>query len=326
MQKDKNILMYSYKNKRKILAERLVISSGRSNKEIKRIKRFNTFTASVFVTVPILVLTIFVFAAFAIGVWLSFYAGRLSPSLKGLRFVGLDNWKLLIQNPLVNRWMIIAIKNTLIFASITTACNIVGALIISSILNSKLIKNKNAFMAIYFFPQLTSAIASAIIFFRLGEVLFDFNYVLDGSAALWMVIIASVWGGISGGMITFNTAFSGIGASQYEASLIDGASPLRQFFSITIPSLGPILAYTLITSLIGGMGIFDSVFLFAANGAPPEGYMTWALYGFGFLQEVKGFPIRVARVGLGMVVLMTLGITIFITTRIANIIKPMDRS
>ncbi|WKX02587.1 carbohydrate ABC transporter permease [Candidatus Mycoplasma mahonii] len=311
---------------RKLLKERYYVASGKSNRQIKKIRRRNNVTGSIFVFTPILILFIYVFAAFGIAIWLSFYAGRLDPSLSKIRYVGWANWGLLFNQQ--KSIFLIAIKNTFIYASITTGFNIIGALIISSILNSKTVKKKNIFMTFYFLPQVTSGIAVAIIFIKLTGTnsFFGFNIIKNPSDAIWIMIISSVWTGISGGLVTFNTAFSGIDSTQYESASLDGAGTFKKFLRITVPSLGPILAYTVVTSIIGGMGVFDQAYVMSVAGGDSSSVMTWTLLGFariiGLPNSGSGFA---PNVGLGVATLVLLGITIFVLTRIANIIRPLER-
>lgn len=303
------------------LKNRILIAKGSSNSQIKKMRRRDSITASIFVATPILVITIYVFLAFGIALVLSLFSGQLDPSLKGLKYTGFKNWSFVFKDPL----FAIAIRNTMIFASITTVMNVFGALIIASILNLGKIKNKNLFLTIYFLPQVTSGIASAIIFTKLvgKNGIFQLDLVMNPQDALWIMIISSVWGGISGGMIVFNTAFSGVGNSQYEAAKIDGSGIWTTFWKITVPTLGPILAYSLITSLIGGMGVFDQAFVLSLIGADSESIMTWSLLGFARIISVKGASLQ-PNVGIGIVVLSFLGLTIFIMTRIVSIIRPLD--
>lgn len=304
---------------RKTMKERYLLSEGVANTSIKKIKRKDAFTGTLFVSAPIFVITLFVFGAFGLSLWLTFFSGE---DFEELRYVGLQNWKKLFT--LETKNFKNAIKNTMLFASLTTIFNITGALVISSILNSKSVKRKNFFMTIYFLPQVTSAIASAIIFVKLTgpNTLFNLDIVRNPKDTIWVMIISSVWGGVSGGMVTFNTAFSGIGNSQYESASLDGASAWQKFTNITIPSLGPVLAYTLITSIIGGMGVFDQAYILTINGAEIDSVMTWALLGYSRILKLGDNGVNV---GLGMVILTLLGITIFILTRLANIIRPMER-
>ncbi|TCG11544.1 carbohydrate ABC transporter permease [Mycoplasma marinum] len=307
---------------RNALKERVLIAEGATNSQIRRIKRKEALTASVFVATPIVIISIYVFLAFILAIILSFFSGNLDPSMKSIHYVGFGNWTKVFKDPMLGK----AVKNTFLFASVTTAFNIVGALIITSILNLGKIKNKNFFLTIYFFPQVTSSIAAAIIFTKIigKDGLFHLDLIKNPSDAMWIMIVSSIWGGISGGMITFNTAFSGIGNSQYEAAKVDGASAWQSFISITVPSLGPILAYTLITSVIGGMGVFDQAYVMALIGGNGRSVMTWSLLGFARIIPVKGAGM-IPNVGLGVATLTFLGITIFGLTKIINIFKPIDR-
>lgn len=71
----------------------------------------------------------------------------------------------------------------------------------------------------------------------------------------------------------------GIDRALFEAAQVDGASPLQTFFQITVPLLKPILAYVVVTSLIGGLQMFDlPQILTNAQGGPDRTTMTLIMY------------------------------------------------
>lgn len=312
---------------RQMMKERYYEASGKGNREIRKIMRREMTIGTIFTFMPIVVVTVFVFAAFAIALWLSFYGGQLTLKFDKIRYVGLKNWSLLFNENFNNLKK--AVKNTLLFAGVTTICNVTGALIIASLLNSRVVgKKKNMFMVLYFLPQLTSGIASAIIFIKLTgkNTVFGLDLYGNPQDAIWVMIISAIWGGISGGIITFNAAFSGVDPSQYESASLDGASTWVKFKKITVPSLGPILSYTLITSLIGGMGVFDQAFILNSIGADPSSVLTWSLLGWAHIMGLgTGGGAFAKNVGLGVVTLVLLGVTIFVVTRLVNMVKPLER-
>ena len=78
-------------------------------------------------------------------------------------------------------------------------------------------------------------------------------------------------------MIVLIAGILGINPEMYEAAEIDGANGNQQFFYITIPNLKTMLLYTLVTSLIGGMQMFDIPRVFQ-NGLPQNATLTATLY------------------------------------------------
>ena len=71
-------------------------------------------------------------------------------------------------------------------------------------------------------------------------------------------------------MIVFITGINGISDEVFEAADVDGASPWRVFFQITLPILKPIMLYSLITSIIGGLQMFDIPYLIRGQNLDPS--------------------------------------------------------
>ena len=76
----------------------------------------------------------------------------------------------------------------------------------------------------------------------------------------------------------------------FEAAEIDGASSLQVFFRVTLPLLAPILVYTVITALIGGLQMFDvPQILTNGKGTPDRASMTLVMYLNNYLQTSKNY-------------------------------------
>jgi multiple sugar transport system permease protein len=82
----------------------------------------------------------------------------------------------------------------------------------------------------------------------------------------------------------------GIDQNMFEAAEIDGASSLQVFFRVTLPLLSPILVYTVITALIGGLQMFDvPQILTKGKGTPDRASMTMVMYLNNYLTTSKNF-------------------------------------
>ncbi len=77
----------------------------------------------------------------------------------------------------------------------------------------------------------------------------------------WALVPMSIWGGCGFNMILFLAAMESIPQTIYEASEIDGASPWRQFWTITIPLIWPALSIAIVFMVIGGMKTFEVIWL-----------------------------------------------------------------
>jgi cellobiose transport system permease protein len=107
----------------------------------------------------------------------------------------------------------------------------------------------------------------------------------------------------------------------YEAATIDGAGPLRKFFSITIPQLRPTLIFVIITATIGGLQIFDEPRLFdgEGRGGPDGQWLTMSLYLYNVGWTDLDFGRAAAVAWLLFVLIVIIGlVNLFISSKIAT--------
>lgn len=208
---------------------------------------------------------------------------------KGLvtEFVGLGNYKRLFSDPM----FITAIKNTFLFLIIQVPIMILLSLVISKMLNNKKLKGKGFFRTAVFLPCVTSLVAYSVLFKSMfavdgivNTILMNLNFIqnpipwlLDPFWAKVTIIIAITWRWTGYNMIFYLAGMQNIDSSIYEAAKIDGASPITEFFKITLPMLKPIILLTTITSTIGTLQLFDEV-VNITGGGPGNSTMTISQY------------------------------------------------
>jgi multiple sugar transport system permease protein len=128
-------------------------------------------------------------------------------------------------------------------------------------------------------------------------------------AARWAIpgfVIMSLWG-VGGGMIIYLAGLKGIPISLYEAARIDGASPWRQFTSVTLPMLSPLIFYNLVMAIIGSFQVFTQAFVM--TGAGPENatlFYVLQLYYQAFEYHNMGYASAMAWVLFVIVLLLTM--------------------
>jgi ABC-type sugar transport system permease subunit len=226
------------------------------------------------------------------GFYISFFRWD---GLSAMRFLGLDNYINLFQDPLFAK----ALGNTLFIGIISHIPILGGGLILAYILNSKLVEWKNIFRTIYFMPMVTSSVAITIIFQSLFGYNFGLiNYVVihglgkeplnwlsgDGSLIKAAVIVMFAWKWIGWNMVIYLAGMQGISADIYEAATIDGAGHVRIFTGITVPLLKPIILFTLIQSSIGMFNLFTEPFILTNSsfgGGTNNGGLTLMIYLLG---------------------------------------------
>lgn len=193
-----------------------------------------------------------------------------------MRFVGLDNFIRVFQRS-PKYWLSVA--NTFIFAICKLAVEIPLALVLAFLLTRK-IKGVAFFRSMYFMPSMISVAIMGVIFSYLfsheSGVVNGIIKSLGGDSIKWfsnrwtaliVLMIASIWQNFGINMLFFMTGLQSISPEMYEASEIDGASNTRQFFSITLPLLGPVLQMVLMNAILGSLKVTDLV-MTLTNGGP----------------------------------------------------------
>ena len=158
--------------------------------------------------------------------------------------------------------------------------------------NHKKIKAQGFFKVVFYLPNIITAATIGILFanlfaypkgpindilIQLGFIDNPYNFAVSASASQNNVSFMQFWTWYGNTMIVLIAGILGINPEMYEAAEIDGASGNQQFFYITIPNLKTMLLYTLVTSLIGGMQMFDIPRVFQ-NGQPQNATLTASLY------------------------------------------------
>jgi multiple sugar transport system permease protein len=141
------------------------------------------------------------------------------------------------------------------------------------------LKGTGAYKVIMYMPNIITAATIAVLFYAMFEtngpitqLLRNMGWVgkegllMTGWASLLIIAFIQFWMWYGNTMIVLCAGILGINPSLYEAAMVDGANSKQQFFKITLPLLKPILQYTMVTSAIGGLQMFDIPYLFNSGG------------------------------------------------------------
>ena len=205
---------------------------------------------------------------------------------------GLNNteWNLLKGNIFANYSSILSnksfqtsVKNTIIIWIMNFIPQISLAMLLTAWFTARRItvKGQGIFKVIFYMPNIITAATIAILFRALfsyptgpvNDLLVSsgireasYNFAIDKLAAKIIVAFIQFWTWYGYTMIILISGVLGISPDIYEAADIDGANGMQIFFQITIPNLKTVLLYTLVTSLIGGLNMFDIPKLFLQGG------------------------------------------------------------
>jgi multiple sugar transport system permease protein len=230
-----------------------------------------------FVAPALLVIAVFFFlpiiAAFLIS--LTDFDIYALADLANLRFVGVGNYLKLLQNPLF--WQ--ALGNTLYFVGAGVPLSIAASLGAALLLHSRLARFKPFFRTALFAPVVTTLVAVAVIWRYLFNTRYGLlNYALGGLGidpidwlgdphwAMPAVILFAVWKNFGYNMIIFLAGLQSIPEELYEAARIDGASVWRQFASVTLPMLSPVVMLVGILTIAGYFQLFAEPYVMTQGG------------------------------------------------------------
>ena len=155
------------------------------------------------------------------------------------------------------------------------------------------IKGKQFFKVVIYMPNLIMASAFAMLFFALfsangpvnhalvnmGILKEPFRFLSSVAGARGLVALMNFLMWFGNTTILLMAAVMGINPSLFEAAELDGCTPTQTFFKITLPMIRPILVYVLITSMIGGLQMFDvPQILTNGKGTPDRTVTTIIMY------------------------------------------------
>lgn len=234
----------------------------------------------------------------------------------GTTWIGLDNYIRLFEDPAVLR----SILNTVIYTAILLF-GIPLATIFASLLNRPGLRFATLYRTCFFLPYVAMPTAISMVW----RIIYHQDYGVINSAlrvvgiegpawiategfALIAVSVLGLWMSVGFNMIILSAGLKGIPAELYEASSLDGASPTRQFFSVTVPLLTPSLFFLSVMTLISGFQLFDLLYalLGPTNPVMPKTQsLVFMFYDAAFLTNEKGYASAIAMFVLLIIAVCT---------------------
>ncbi len=225
-------------------------------------------------------------------IWNSFFKNFREGLIQyGPEWVGLDNYvKIFVESKLL-----VYFENTLIMWLLGFIPQILFSLLLGAwFSNPRLrLKGQRFFKTVIYLPNLIMASAFAMLFFTLfsdsgpiNSILMQLGLTTEPIAFLsytWttrgLVALMNFLMWFGNTTILLMAGMMGIDTSLYEAAEVDGASSSKVFFKVTLPLLKPILVYVMITSLVGGLQMFDGPqILTEGTGNPGRTTMTLIMF------------------------------------------------
>ena len=215
-------------------------------------------------------------------------------------FLGWENYKTLYNA----RELKISMKNSIIYSLLLTAYQVGLGTLFAFIFANMKIRGLAFCRNVYFVPVLLSASVVSQLWIwiyhgdyglinKLSELIgleWRQQWLNRKNSALVAVTIAEAWKGMGYHMLIIYAAMKNIPKDYMEASSIDGATPMRQFFSITLPCLSPIILFNLIMQLISGFMTFTQAQIITQGGPNyATNYIALNIFQEGFAYSHMGY-------------------------------------
>ncbi|WP_373228717.1 carbohydrate ABC transporter permease [Cohnella sp.] len=248
------------------------------------------------------------------GLYLSF-TNFTGFNMNHLKFVGLSNYNTVFQDS----ESMYALGRTLLVTAINVPLSLGIGLLLAILLNQK-IKGLSWYRTAFYMPSVVPIISTVLMwkFIFAGDGLLNALFTRFNLPAVnWLsydyattsLIVMLLWG--AGGSLLVNLAgLKGIPADLYEAAEIDGANPVRKFFTVTLPLMTHILFFNLIMGIIGSLQIYIQPILLTGQKLLDPPIKPNYLYLVHAFQQIFAFQ----RFGYGLALMWVLFVAILLLT------------
>jgi ABC-type sugar transport system permease subunit len=232
------------------------------------------------------------------------------------RFVGLDNWRAALHDPALLR----ALRNTLTYTVMVVPVTLALALSLGLLLRG--VRRGGALVrTIVYLPSLAPVVLAALVWVFMVQPDFGLlnlanrtlglaplNLLGDQHLALPTIAGLDVWRGVGFWGVLLLAGLLGVPRELYHAAELDGASPARRFWHVTLPGLRPVLAVSALLLTVLSMQVFDSVYVLT-NGGPDGATQTAVFYIYTSVFETgnPGYGAVLTLILVAAIVVLTLG-------------------
>lgn len=235
--------------------------------------------------------------------------------LEPINWVGTKNYELIFT---ADSKFVTSVKVTFLYVLASVPLKLIAALLVAIVLNRS-VRGIGLYRTAIYFPSLIGgSIAVSLLWRNIFGVDGIFNKIIGAfgfegkgwitspDTALSTLVLLTVWQ-FGSSMVIFLAGLKQIPNDLYEASAVDGAGKLRQFFNITLPMLSPVLYFNLVMGVINAFQMFTSAFVIT-NGGPMNSTYVYALYLYerAFSRYQLGYSSALAWIMLVMIVIATL--------------------
>ena len=251
---------------------------------MQAVLRSRSWIAWLFLMPALLIFAAFAFWPVLAGAWLSLTDYRL---LHTPQFVGLENYRALLANPL----FLTGLQNSFIFLLVVPLTQ-AAALALAVLVNQPL-RGIHWFRTVFYLPVVTTVSVVGILWGFMFHEQGTLNYVLlqlrliqaplgwlsDDQLALAAVMFVCFWRGLGWYMVMYLAALQSVPADLYEAAELDGAGRIARFRYITVPALYPVIAMCTVMSVLAALKAYQEVDVLT-QGGPMNSTFTALYYAY----------------------------------------------
>lgn len=263
-------------------------------------------TPYLFLLPAILIMLVFVYYPVVVNFYYSLFDwSAIDPNWK---YVGLKNYIDLFSDQLIP----LSIRNNILYAGISVIFQVGLALVLAALLESRLIRPRwgTIFRNALFMPSVLAITVVALtwqLIYRpdtglINQALRAFNldfltrtWLGEEGTAIYAIIAVSQWQWVGYCMVLFIVAIQAIPEELYESARMDGAGPIQQFVSITVPLVRETILVLTTVTVIGGFKVFDIIWVMTAGGPNNASHTLGSyLYRVGFRNDEMGYASAIA--------------------------------
>lgn len=231
---------------------------------------------------------------------------------RGNIFIGAENYTKMFGDGEV--WQ--ALINTFKYAIVEVPFSIIISLVLAVLLNRKM-KGRAIYRTIFFLPMVAAPAAIAMVWRWLFNAEFGLlnhilgtktNWVSNPKIAIFAIAVIGIWSIIGYNMVLFISGLQEIPGDYYEAASIDGATGIKQFWHITCPLLSPTIFFVMITRVIGGLQVFDLIYMVVDRNNPAlkkTQSLVYLFYQNSFVENNKGYGSTIVVLLLAIIMVIT---------------------
>ncbi|WP_329303144.1 sugar ABC transporter permease [Streptomyces sp. NBC_00659] len=238
-------------------------------------------------------------------VWSLLLSFRADDLVTPGRWVGLDNYRALAQDPNFRT----AVGNTLLYAALYVPLSLFGGLMLALALNRR-IQFIGLYRTLVFVPFVVSATAQGVLFSFILDPEFGVansllhklglspqGFLTDPDQAIYLLVLISLWSGVGFCVVVYLAALQDVPPELVEAARIDGAGRVRVLRHIVLPTLTPVTVFLLLWQLITALQVFDLIYV-TTKGGPlgSTGVVVYFVWQQAFQTFTAGYGAAAAYV------------------------------